>query len=463
MNVPERSAAADSLQAPPHSIEAEQSVLGALLLDNDGFDRIGALRCEHFYRYDHRLIFEAIQALVLAAREADVMTVFDALQAKAHEVGGLAYLNALARGVPGSAAIARYAEIVVNRWKLRGLLGAAGEVEALVRARGARTVDELIDLAQQKFERLGEAKIAAPQRVGLAMMEVVEHIDAQCQGTAKPTGVMTGFADLDAKTGGLGQGDLVVVAGRPAMGKTALAFGIGEYVAETAGTVLVFSMEMPAKQLNQRTLSRLSGIPLQRVKDGAQFLDDDWPRLTRAVRRVAEMPLYIDDSSHLSLMEVTNRSRAVKRKHGLRLIVIDYLGLMAMGQGERHDLQIGAITAGLKALAKQLEVPIILLSQLNRALEQRPNKRPQMSDLRDSGSIEQDADTVLFIYRDEVYHADSADKGIAEIIIGKQRNGAPGRIALAFFGEHTRFADLAPGTLFGAAPESRPSRKGFEE
>jgi replicative DNA helicase len=458
----------DELQARevPHSVEAEQAVLGALMLDNDAIDRIPDLRTEHLHRHDHRVIFECISKLILAGRAADMITVNEAAGAlgKSDTIGGLAYLNRLSQSTPGSAGIVRWAEIVIDRWKLRGVLATAEEVKELVHGRNGRPVSEILDKAQAKFEALSESRATEPRLASQGLSEIIEDIDAQYHG-APLKATATGFTDLDAKLeGGMSDGELIIVAGRPSMGKTAFSMGIGGHVADSAGTVLVFSMEMPEKQLNQRNLARVGRIPLAHVRNGSKMTDADWPALTHATQILAAQPLVIDDTPGLTMMEITNRSRAVKRKHGLKLIIVDYIGLMTGGEGDNLTQQIGYYSRGLKALAKQLNVPVIALSQLNRGLEQRPNKRPIMSDLRDSGAIEQDADTILFLYRDEVYNPDSADKGIAEVIIGKQRNGALGRVGLGFIGEQARFTNLALGTPYGhAQPAHSRAKRGFDE
>lgn len=465
MNAPHDLPADYGLAVPPQAIEAEQSVLGALLVDNEAIDRIPELRSDQFYRYDHRIIFETIAKMIMAGRRADVITVYEALctAGKDEQVGGLGYLNALAQNVPGSAGIRRYAEIVIERAQLRGILCAVDEIGAMVYNRAGRTAAEILAEAQARLEPLTEARSFAPKEVGPVLTTIVEAIDRRFHGGELEL-VSTGFRDLDAKLGGgLRGSELIVVAGRPSMGKTAFAMCIGSSVAKTGGVVLVFSLEMSAESLHQRNLAREAGLPLSHILDGKKFCDADWPRLTHATQIMSEMQMLVDDDSSLSLAEIVSRSRAVKRRAGcLDLIVVDYLGLMSGGMDENQNLRIASYTSGLKGLAKRLDVPVVLLSQLNRDLEKRTNRRPQMSDLRDSGAIEQDADIILFLYRDEVYNPDSPDRGTAEIIIGKQRNGETGPVRLAFNGEFQRFADLASGymPLPRKAPEK--ARKGFE-
>ncbi len=458
-----------SLSVPPHSVETEQSVLGALLIDNDAYDRvIGTLRAEHFYRYDHRVIFECISKLLTMNRPADVITVFEWLRAagKADQVGGLAYLNGLQASVASSANIGRYAQIVTERWKLRALIATVDEVSSMAFATQGRTASEIVEYAQAAIERIADDRENEPTLLGVALTRVVEKIDRQYHsGDAGANDrVPTGFTDLDHKlNGGFGSGNLIVVAGRPSMGKTALAMCFGDHAAEKVGPVAVFSLEMPSDELAQRAVARVGEMPLTRVMDGSKMLDGDWPLLTRAIQRMAGTPVFIDETPAVTLGHIKARTKAIKRKHGVSLVIIDYLQLMSASEGENRTQQVGANTRGLKALAKELNCPVVLLSQLSRKVEERTDRRPMMSDLRESGDIEQDADVILFVYRDEVYHPDTMDRGIAEIIIGKQRNGALGRVGLTYIGEQTRFADLAHGTSFGLTPAPKRGKKGFDE
>lgn len=464
MNAPDRFLEASGVAVPPQAIEAEQGVLGALMTDNDAIDRIGELKPEHFYRYDHRVIFEHISRLIVAGRTADMITVFEVLETsgKAESIGGRAYLNALVQNSPSSAGIVRWSEIVIDRARLRGLICAADEVSEMAYNRGGKTVSEIISEAQAKFEPLTEARSFEPKMPGPLLTEIVSEIDERYHG-AELRVVSTGFHDLDAKLGGgLRGSELIIVAGRPSMGKTALSMAVAGNVAQAGKSVLVFSLEMSGKSLHQRNIARIGGIHLSHVLDGKKIVDDDWPRLTHAVQVMSEMQMLVDDTSGLSMAEIASRSRTVKRRHGLDLIVVDYIGLMTGGTEERQDLRIGAYSAGLKGLAKQLDIPVIALSQLNRGVEQRPNKRPTMGDLRDSGAIEQDADIILLLYRDEVYNPDTTDRGMAEIIVGKQRNGETGPVRLAFIGEHQKFADLAQGYVPTPRKAPEKSRRGFE-
>jgi len=448
-----------SVRTPPHSIEAEQAVLGGLLLDNTAWDRIADLvGTDDFYRNDHRLIFAAIFRLVDASRPADAVTVFETLRNanKADDAGGLGYLNALAQNTPSAANIRRYAEIVRERSVLRRLVSAGDEIATSALNPAGRDTKQILDEAESKVFRIAEEGARGRQgfiEIQPLLTKVVERIQELFE-RANPsdvTGVPTGFADLDAKTSGLQPGDLVIIAGRPSMGKTSLALNVGEHVAIEQGMpVAVFSMEMGASQLALRMLSSVGRLDQQRLRTGRLF-DDDWPRLTTAIQKMHEAPLYIDETPALTAIDLRARARRLSRTCGkLGLIIVDYLQLMsASGQGENRATEISEISRGLKALAKELSVPVVALSQLNRTVEQRTDKRPVMSDLRESGAIEQDADVILFIYRDEVYNPDTNDKNVAEIIIGKQRNGPIGRVNLRFDGQYTKFENLARSSQFG--------------
>jgi replicative DNA helicase len=443
----------DAVRTPPHSIEAEQSVLGGLLLDNTAWDKIAdLLTAGDFYRHDHRLIFQAIGKLREADKPADVVTVFEALQSagRIDDAGGLPYLNALAQNTPSAANIRRYAEIVRDRAILRRLVTVGDEIATAALNPQGRDTKAILDEAESKIFQIAEE--GARGRQGFVEMDrlltqVVERIQELFE-RAHPsdvTGVPTGFADLDSKTAGLQPGDLIIVAGRPSMGKTAFALNIGEHVAIDNGMpVAVFSMEMGASQLALRLLSSVGRIDQQRLRTG-RLQDDDWPKLTAAIQKLHEAQFFIDETPALNAIDLRARARRLHRTCGrLGLIIVDYLQLMsATSVGENRATEISEISRSLKALAKELHVPVVALSQLNRTVEQRTDKRPVMSDLRESGAIEQDADVILFIYRDEVYNPDTTDKGVAEIIIGKQRNGPIGRVNLRFGGEFTRFDNLA--------------------
>jgi replicative DNA helicase len=445
----------DVIKLPPHSIEAEQSVLGGLLLDNSAWDKVGDVIVEaDFYRHDHRLIYRHISKLVEHNKPADVITVAESLEnsAELQNAGGLAYLGALAQNTPSAANIRRYAEIVRDRSVLRKLAAVATEIaDSAYNPLGREAVD-LLNEAEAKVFHIAEA--GARGQVGFAeiqplLTQVVERIDMlyHQDNPSEITGVPTGFTDLDQKTSGLQPGDLIIVAGRPSMGKTSLALNIAEYVGiELRLPVAVFSMEMSGTQMVMRMMGSVGRLDQHKVRTG-KLQDDDWQKLTHAVGKLNDAAIYIDESGALTAPQLQARARRLHRQcGGLGLLVIDYLQLMSgAGEGENRATEISQISRSLKALAKELNVPVVALSQLNRSLEQRTNRRPIMSDLRESGAIEQDADLILFIYRDEVYNPETKDKGMAEIIIGKQRHGPIGTIPLTFLPEFTRFENYTPG------------------
>ncbi|MCS6786536.1 MAG: replicative DNA helicase [Thiobacillaceae bacterium] len=445
-----------AIKLPPHSIEAEQSVLGGLLLENNAWDRVADVIGEQdFYAAAHRAIWRQITRLVEEGKPADVITVAEALASynQLEEVGGLAYLSDLAENTPSAANIRRYAEIVRERAILRRLAEVGVEISEMAYNPAGRPAAQILDEAEARVFEIKEAGARSTQGfldLKPLLVQVVNRIDElyNRDNPSDVTGVPTGFADLDAKTSGLQPGDLIIVAGRPSMGKTAFSLNIAEHVAiEAKLPVAVFSMEMAASQLVMRLLGSVGRLDQHKLRTG-RIADEEWNKLTHAIGVLDEAPIYIDESPGLTAMEVRARARRLARQcHGkLGLIVIDYLQLMSgSGSGENRATEISEISRSLKGLAKELNVPVIALSQLNRSLEQRPNKRPVMSDLRESGAIEQDADLILFIYRDEVYNPDSPDKGTAEIIIGKQRNGPTGTVRLTFLGEYTRFESYAPG------------------
>jgi replicative DNA helicase len=454
-SAPQRDDEVSRLRVPPHSVEAEQSVLGGLLLDNLAWDRAGDLLTDgDFYRYEHRLIYAAIGALVGQSRPADVITVFEQLQSmgKAADCGGLAYLNALAQSVPSAANMRRYAEIVRERSILRKLIAASDDIATSAFNPQGRQVSTVLDEAESKIFQIGEE--GSRQKQGFQGIDklVVSLIDRVQElhdnGAEEVTGVRTGFYDLDRMTAGLQKGDLIVLAARPSMGKTAFALNIAEHVAVQEGLpVLVFSMEMGASQLALRLVGSLGRINQQNLRTG-RLDSGEWERLTGAVERLGQVQLYIDETAALTSSELRARARRMARQFGtLGLIVIDYLQLMSgsSGSDENRATELGEISRGLKALAKELQCPVIALSQLNRSVESRNDKRPMMSDLRESGAIEQDADIIMFIYRDDYYNKDSKEPGVSEIIIAKQRNGPVGDVKLTFLKPLTRFDNLAPG------------------
>jgi replicative DNA helicase len=445
-----RDASTDALKIPPHSIEAEQSVLGGLMLDNEAWLQVSERITEgDFYRRDHNEIFRAVEALANQGKPYDVVTLAEWLQNNEllEAVGGLQYLAELSENTPSAANIAAYADIVRERSVLRSLVRAGTDIaESGYRTEG-RSADELLDSAEQMVFEIADRETRSNRgfrRIKELLVGALDRIDLLFQRDNPITGVATGFYEVDMMTSGLQPSDLVIVAGRPSMGKTAFAVNIAQHAAvKESLPVAIFSMEMPSEQLAMRMLSSLGRIDQHKVRTG-KLGDDDWPRLTHAVGVLSEVDIYIDDTPALSPGELRSRCRRLAREHGLGLIVVDYLQLMQVhGSQENRATEISEISRSLKALAKELNVPVLALSQLNRSLESRNDKRPVMSDLRESGAIEQDADVIMFIYRDEVYDEDSADKGIAEIIIGKQRNGPIGIRKLRFFGEYTTFENLA--------------------
>lgn len=450
----------ESLKLPPHSVEAEQSVLGGLLLENEALDKIAdILASGDFYRHDHKLIFEHIAKLIEHNRPADIVTVAESLDnaAELSAVGGLAYLGALAQNTPSAANIRRYAEIVRERAIMRKLVEVgSGIAESAYNPQG-RDAQQLLDEAESRIFKIAEGGKRSSEGfldIKVLLPQVADRIDQlfQRDNQSEVTGIPTGYTDLDSMTSGLQPGDLVIVAGRPSMGKTAFSLNIAENVAlDTGLPVAVFSMEMGATQLATRMIGSVGRLDQHRMRTG-RLEDEDWVRLTTALGRLNEAPIFIDEGAGLSSFDVRARARRLHRQTGkLGLIVIDYIQLMsgaAGRQSENRATEISEISRSLKSLAKELDVPVVALSQLNRSLEQRPDKRPVMSDLRESGAIEQDADLILFIYRDQVYNPDSPDKGTAEIIVAKQRNGPIGRVRLTFIGEHTRFENFTSSDAY---------------
>ncbi len=440
-----------SPKLPPQALEAEQSLLGGLLLDNRKWDEvIEQVGDRDFYNQNHRLIFQAIGGLQAAGQPADAVTASQWLssQGKLESVGGLTYIGTLANNTPSAANILTYARIVRDQAILRSLISAANEIADSAYNPEGRIPRQILDHAENLVFDISE-RDGARQRGFTELHELVRQsinrIELLSESKEAITGIPTGFSDVDSQTSGLQQGDLVIIAGRPSMGKTSFAMNIAEYVAvEKKLPVAIFSMEMPGEQLAMRMLSSLGQINSNKVRTG-RLSDDDWPRLTSAVSILDKAPIFIDDSAGLNTLDLQSRARRLKRENPeLGLIIIDYLQLMnSPDSNENRATEISGITRALKILAKELHLPVVALSQLNRSLEQRPNKRPVMSDLRESGAIEQDADVIFFIYRDEVYNDDTNDKGVAELIIGKQRNGPIGTTRLTFRGEFTRFENFA--------------------
>jgi len=439
------------LRLPPYSLQAEQSVLGGLMLDNQCWDKVAdKVSIEDFYRKDHRLIFESITELARRDEPFDVVTISEVLgqTGELDSVGGLAYLAALANDTPSAANIVSYADIVRQRSVRRQLIHIGNEIADSGFDTEGRDINELLDTAESKVFKIAEQGAKGQkgfESIKDLLGKAVDKITELHENQEVITGVSSGFTDLDEMMSGLQPSDLIIVAGRPSMGKTSFAMNLAENVGIQSGMpVAVFSMEMPGDALAMRMMSSLGRIDQHKVRTG-QLEDDEWPRMQSSINLLAEAKVFIDDTPALSPIEVRARARRLMKENGqLGLIVLDYLQLMqSPSKSESRVAEISDISRSLKALAKELDVPVIALSQLNRNLEQRPNKRPVMSDLRESGSIEQDADVIIFIYRDEVYNEDSDSKGVAEIIIGKQRNGPIGTCRLSFLGQYTRFENYA--------------------
>ena len=446
-----------SLRTPPHSVEAEQAVIGGVLLDNRAWERIADRVAEQdFYRRDHRLVFGAIRTLLDANQPADAVTVAERLQAQRQldDAGGLEYLGRLVRETPSAANVRAYADIVRERSVLRQLIDVGGAIAESGFEPQGRGAPQLLDEAERRVFEIADQTARTGsgfKTAGSVLVDVVKRIDDLYERDSPITGLPTGLTDFDALTAGLQGGDLIIVAGRPSMGKTSFAMNIAENAAlEARRPVAIFSMEMSSTQLITRMISSYGDIDQTKLRTG-RLDDEDWPRITRATEKLSEAPLYIDDTPSLSPGDVRARSRRLKREHkDLGLIVVDYLQLMQVpGSQENRATEISEISRALKALARELDVPVIALSQLNRALESRTDRRPVMSDLRESGAIEQDADLIVFIYREEVYNRDTTEKGVAEIIISKQRNGPLGTAKMAFQGQFTRFKNLAREERYG--------------
>ncbi len=441
----------DPLKRPPHSTEAEQAIIGGLMLDNQVWDTVSTQLCEtDFYRTEHRILYRAIVELARKQHPFDVVTLLDTLKSNhdLDDAGGETYLFELANNTPSVANVSAYADIVRSKSVQRQLITVANDIADSAYNPGSREVSDLLDFAETKVFAIAEQTGGSdgPESIKSILVKTVEKIDTLYHNGDSITGLATGLTDLDEMTSGLQPSDLVIVAGRPSMGKTTLVMNMAEHAAiEAKKIVLVFSMEMPADSLAMRMMSSLGRIEQHRIRTG-KLEDDDWPRITSAVHMLSEATLFIDDTPALSPVEMRARARRLAKEHGaLGLIVVDYLQLMKVPglKADNRTAEISEISRSLKALAKELQVPVVALSQLNRSLEQRHDKRPVMSDLRESGAIEQDADLICFIYRDEVYNEDSPDKGVAEILIAKQRNGPIGRVKVAFLGKYTRFEDLA--------------------
>ena len=447
-----------ALKVPPHSIEAEQSILGGLLIDNKASDRIaGQVSASDFYRNDHRIIFTHISKLIDNNDPADIVTVAESLEQNAEltKVGGVAYLGLVTENTPTASNITGYAKIVRERSIMRNLVEVGSDIVESAFSPQGKDAQQLLDESESKIFQIADA--GTSEKLGFVdikelLPKAAQRIDDlyQLDDPNGVTGVPSGYSDLDQKTAGLQPGDLIIIAGRPSMGKTSLALNIAEHVGMEAGLpVAIFSMEMGAAQLTMRLLGSVGKLDQHKMRIG-QLEDEDWPKLTNALGVLNEAPIFIDEGSALNSYEVRARARRLHRQQGkLGLIVIDYIQLMSSANEqstENRATEVSEISRSLKALAKELNVPVVALSQLNRSVESRPDKRPMMSDLRESGAIEQDADVIMFIYRDEVYNPETAEKGVAEILLSKQRNGPTGTVKLTFLGQYTRFENYAnPG------------------
>ena len=439
----------DELRIPPHSVEAEQAVLGGLMLDSNAWDAVAdIISASDFYRRDHKLIFEAIVEVAEIRGSCDAVTISENLERKGRleEIGGLAYLGTIARDTPSAANVRAYAEIIRERSTLRQLVTAGNEIAAAAIDGRGRPASELVDEAERRVFEIAER--GSRGKLGFVAVrdllpQTIDRLDLLHQSPGDVRGVPTGFTQLDRKTTGLQPGDLIVIAGRPSMGKTTLAMNIAENAAIAKGVpAAIFSMEMSSEQLVNRLVSSLGRVNQTHLRTG-NFSDEDWSRIQGAMSQLSSAKIFVDESPALTPTEVRARARRLKREHDIGLIVVDYLQLMQVsGTKENRATEISEISRGLKALAKELRVPVVALSQLNRAVEQRTDKRPVMSDLRESGAIEQDSDLILLIYREEVYDPNTTRRGVADIIIAKQRNGPIGEIQLTFLGEYTRFENL---------------------
>ncbi len=442
------------LKVPPHSIEAEQSVLGGLMIADSSWENVAdLLTAADFYRADHRLIFSTMLELAEKNEPLDVVTLSESLNTRneLENAGGLAYLAEMAHNTPSAANIRSYAGIVRDRATIRQLIAGASEIVDTSYNPEGRSTEQLVDEAERLIMQIGEQrpKSGGPEAINPILKSAVDKIDELFNSDEAITGLSTGYTDLDEMTSGMQRSDLIIVAARPSMGKTAFAMNLIEAVIlKSDKPAVVFSMEMPAESLIMRMLSSVGRINQTKVRSG-KLEEGDWPKLSSAVSQLKDRKLYIDDTPALTPTEVRSRVRRIVREQGeVGVIMVDYLQLMQVsGKSEGRTAEISEISRSLKSIAKEFDCPVVALSQLNRSLEQRPNKRPVMSDLRESGAIEQDADVIAFIYRDEVYNEESPDKGIAEIIIGKQRNGPIGSCRLAFIGKYTRFENLAHDTF----------------
>jgi replicative DNA helicase len=444
----------DTLKLPPHSVEAEQSLLGGLLIDNESTDKVAdVITSKDFYRHDHSIIYQHIIRVIESNQPADIVTVAESLEKNDElaAIGGLAYLGLLAENTPAAANIRGYAQIVRERSIMRNLVQVGSDIAESAYSPQGRDAQQLLDESEAKIFQIADDGMRAAigfENIQHLLPKVIKGVEKRMENKGNISGVATGYTDLDNLTSGLQPGELIVLAGRPSMGKTALALNIAENVAiDQKLPVAIFSMEMSSEQLTTRLIGSVGKVDAKKLRSGQDLDDDDWEKLTDSLGQLNDAPIFIDQGGALNSYELRARARRLQRQEGqLGLIVIDYIQLMSAAGGRQNEnraTEVSEISRSLKSLAKELNVAIVALSQLNRSLESRPDKRPMMSDLRESGAIEQDADVILFIYRDDQYNEDSPDKGLAEIIISKQRNGPTGKIKLTFLGQYTRFENYA--------------------
>ncbi len=448
----------------PHSAEAEASVIGGLLIDNDAIDRMGPLKSEQFYRHDNRMIFEAIVSLIAQQRPADVLTVFQTLRDRGNEEtsGGLPYLTEISNSTASASNISRYADIVREKALMRGMLAATSKVQEMVTGDRAKTAPEMLDAAQAEFGKLAEETTRKePASIQEAMARYIDDLDARFHGETTSPGIPTGLSDIDALlNGGMRRGALVTIGARPGMGKSALAETIACNATVAGHSVLFLSMEMPELEVTERAIGNLGKISVAALAAADKRLDGEWHRVTHAITAVKDVKFFIDDASGLTLLEVVTKARAIKRKHGLDLLVIDYLQLM-VGSEEKRYQQIEAITKGLKILAKTLNIAVLALSQFSRDIEKRPSPRPKSSDFRDGGSIEQDSDILMGLYREEQDNPDSQWKGMAELFVMKNRQGKTGKAGLTYLGDFMRFENFT-GQMPDMESRTQKRTRGFE-
>lgn len=451
-------------ETPPHSIEAEQAVIGGVLSTGQAEKVSDLLRAEDFYRLEHRLTWQAIGALADAGQSVDIVTVTERLAAhgELEDAGGRGLVAQWAMDSTGGANLRSYAQIIADRARRREVLAAAGQM--MEQAYAAESASDAVEAAQSAVMNIGgDSGGSGPVAIRDAMKGWMAEMEARSESDGGVTGLPTGYTDLDRRTTGLHSGNLAVVAGRPGMGKTAFAMGMLAAAGRAGKPAIVFSMEMSREELVERAVAATARVDLHSIRS-AKLDDSDWSAIADATGTLTSWPLWIDDTPALRISQIRSRARRQKQRHGLSLVVVDYMSL-AKGEGENRNNQIGDVSQGLKALAKELSVPVVALAQLNRGVESRANKRPTLHDLRESGQIEQDADLVVFLYRDEVYHEDTPDKGIAEVIISKHRNGETGRFPMVFRAETAQYLDAAPGTTLnqGGTAAAYRGAEAFDE